>query len=293
MSTCYELKNEKIKIEVSSFGAQLQSLQDVATNKEYMWNGNPEFWGRISPILFPIVGSLRNKEFHVDGQAYPMSQHGFARDMEFELLECKETFISFTLKSNEETIKMYPYHFELIISYELIEKDVKVTWIVKNIDTKEIYFSIGGHPAFLCPIEEGKNQTDYFIHFDKEDKIDSTIIKNSGLISDELKTYHLNNGLLPITKDLFEKDALVVEHHQVHNVSLVNEKKEKYLTVSFDAPLFGVWAPKKENVPFICIEPWYGRCDGEHFLGEFKDRNWTNTLGVKELFKESYTIRIY
>ncbi len=150
----YELKNEKVSILVNSHGAELKSLRRLSTGTEYMWKADPQFWGRTSPVLFPFVGSLKEKEYKTKGEVYPMSQHGFARDMEFELVSQDENEIWFELKSSEETLKKYPYEFILKLGYKLLDEGVEVLWQVENPGQEELPFSIGGHPAFNCPIEE-------------------------------------------------------------------------------------------------------------------------------------------
>lgn len=286
----FQISNEKITIQVDSMGAELKSLKSVPDNREYMWHGDPAYWGRTSPVLFPIVGGLKDGVFRVDGSTYPMGQHGFARDMEFQLKSQVATEIWFSLSSDEETLKKYPYPFLLEIGYELVERTVVVKWRVSNQAKEPVWFSIGGHPGFLCPIDPGTDQTQYQILFDVKDAVTSTCIAG-GLVSEEKKTYALRNGALPITSDLFDGDALVIEGDQAHSVSLARPGGTPYLTVEFDAPLFGIWSPPKKNAPFICIEPWYGRCDSVDFAGEFKEREWTQQLSGG-IFEAAYRITI-
>ncbi len=288
----YELKNEKVSILVNSHGAELKSLKRLSTGTEYMWKADPQFWGRTSPVLFPFVGSLKEKEYKTKGEVYPMSQHGFARDMEFELVSQDENEIWFELKSSEETLKKYPYEFILKLGYKLLDEGVEVLWQVENPGQEELPFSIGGHPAFNCPIEEGKKQTDYQIYLDARGEISSTRIGEKGLATDQRDIYELKEGYLPITENLFDYDALVIEHDQAKEVSLCTAEGTPYLTVTMEAPLFGIWSPPHKNAPFICIEPWYGRCDHENFAGELADREWGNLLTPGGVWKRSYQIRI-
>lgn len=288
----YELKNERISVQIHSFGAELKSLKKLSTQTEYMWKADPAFWGRTSPVLFPFVGGVNNKEYRTKGQTYSMGQHGFARDMEFQLLSESEDEIWFVLNSNEETWKKYPYDFVLKLGYRLLSEGVEICWQVENPGAEDLPFSIGGHPAFNCPIEEGKKQTDYIIWFDRDDKVVSTRLGSTGLATETEDTYMLQNGILPVTEDLFDKDALVIEHHQAKKVALCDKDGNAYLTVSMEAPLFGVWSPPKKNAPFICIEPWYGRCDREGFTGDLKEREWGNMIAPGEVWKASYLITV-
>ena len=285
----FQIGNDKITIQIDSMGAELRSLKKVETGTEYMWEGNPVFWKRTSPVLFPLVGGLKNGEYLHEGGRYPMGQHGFARDMQFQLKSQTNREIWFTLESNEETLQKYPYEFVLELGYELQENAVIVKWRVTNPASGELYFSIGGHPAFRCPILEDTKQTDYRIRFDAKEKVTSGIIKN-GLMSDEKEVYTLENGYLPITEHLFDKDALVIEEDQAKEVALIKPDGSTYLTVRFDAPLFGVWSPPGKNAPFICIEPWYGRCDAFDYTGTWEERKWGQHLASGESFEASYQI---
>lgn len=288
----YSLNNSQISISVDTFGAELRSLKKTATGTEYMWDARPEYWKRTSPVLFPIVGSLNNGSYRYGGKEYPMSQHGFARDMEFELRQQGEDVLKFVLEANAETRAKYPFDFELELGYRLDGNNLIVSWRVTNRDCREMYFSIGGHPAFLCPIDGKGVQTDYKLSFDARDKITSGIIGDGGTLSARTKEYALTDGMMGITPDLFDEDALIIENNQVHRVSLCDPAGQPYLTVRFDAPLFGVWSPAKKNAPFVCIEPWYGRCDRETFGGDLSEREYGNRLAPSEVFYAEYTITV-
>lgn len=289
------LKNDALEIKVKMHGAELCSLKDVKTGTQYLWNADPKYWGRTSPVLFPFVGSVKDKKFRYNGKEYPMNQHGFARDMDFTLLRQKEDEVWFALDSTEESYRLYPFRFRLEIGYKLEETAVTVMWKVKNVDEKEMYFSIGAHPAFFCPIKEGERQSDYYLAFrradgSKPEKFCNTVFGQNGLVTPEKKEYALQDGILPIAENLFDGDALVIENRQVQRVALLDGEKREYLAVEFDAPLVGIWSPPKKQAPFVCIEPWYGRCDSESFEGELKDREWGNTIKQGEEFAAEYII---
>ncbi len=286
----FQISNDKVTIQVDSLGAELKSLKSLPDGREYMWQGDPAYWGRTSPVLFPIVGGLKDGRYRVDGREYTMGQHGFARDMEFRLKSQVASEIWFFLESNEETLPKYPYPFLLEIGYEITERTVVVKWRVCNPAKEPIWFSIGGHPAFLCPIDPGTDQTQYRLIFDEKEKLVSSCIEG-GLLGPEKKTYALRDGTLSVTADLFDDDALVIEGEQAHSVALARPDGRPYLTVDFDAPLFGIWSPPKKKAPFICIEPWYGRCDSVDFTGEFKEREWGQQLSGA-VFEAQYRITI-
>ncbi|MBQ2935622.1 MAG: aldose 1-epimerase family protein [Lachnospiraceae bacterium] len=293
----YELKNDVIAILIDSHGAELKSLKKLSTGTEYMWCGDAKYWGRTSPVLFPFVGSLNNKEYKVNGKTYPMNQHGFARDMEFTLIGEGKTpeglpEIWFELKSDEETLKKYPYEFVLKLGYRLDANKVEVLWQVENPAGAELRFFIGGHPAFNCPIEEGTKQSDYFVSFGDLDEVVSSRIGEKGLVNGCMDVYGLTGGKLAITENLFDHDALVIEEEQTGYVALCKKDGTPYLEISMDAPLFGVWSPPGKQAPFVCLEPWYGRCDSEYFDGELAEREWGNLLAGGEVWKASYVITV-
>lgn len=295
-----EISNGVIEIEVDSYGAELKSLRRLTDGREYMWNADPAYWKRTSPVLFPLVGSLQGQQYTYKGKTYAMSQHGFARDMEFTPVE-KEGGLEkgsqgqalwFELRESRESMERYPFPFVLRIGYVLEGAGVQVHWQVENTGNEVMYFSIGGHPAFLCPIEKNTKQSDYLIGLDTKKPLDSTVIGRDGLASERKKTYELTDGILPVDEHLFDEDALIIEHDQAHRVSLMTKEKKPYLTVSFDAPLFGIWSPPHKNAPFICIEPWYGRCDAENFHGTLEEREWGNQLMPGKRFEAVYTIEV-
>lgn len=288
----HELKNEFLSITVNDFGAELSAIVSTQTGQSYLWNADPAYWKRHSPVLFPIVGSLRGKSFRYDGKDYPMSQHGFARDMEFECIEVTETSIKHRLTSTSETIKLYPFSFCLDITYKLSGNTILVNWDVTNTDTKEMHFSIGAHPAFNCPLTTGEKQSNYYLQFDTENPLNIRKINEDGLMREETYTLPTDASLLALHEHLFDEDALIIENNQAHSVSLLSPNKKPYVTVNFDAPLFGLWSPAKKDAPFICIEPWYGRCDSETYEDTLENRVWGNHCKPGETFHSSYTIII-
>lgn len=278
------IENEELLVTIDSFGAEVKSVLNKKNGKEYMWCGDPEFWGRTSPVLFPIVGSVRDKKYRYRGQEYIMGQHGFARDMEFILEEQSDKEIYFKLFSNEETYVKYPFHFELIVGYRLEGNGLTVVWKVYNCDTKEMYFSIGAHPAFY--FEKGD-----FISFEGVNKIQYNLLGEDGLMLPETYELGLENGRVEISQELFEKSALIVENRQTGEVALCKPDGTVYVTVRFDAPLFGVWSPEKKKAPFICIEPWYGRCDAVDFEGSIAERAYENALCSGGIFEANYSMK--
>lgn len=290
----YELENNELQVTINSFGAELASVRSKSTDREYIWQADPAYWKRHSPVLFPNVGSLKNKQFIWKDTVYPMGQHGFARDMDFELLEQKADEIWFRLASDEATKKLYPFDFNLDIGYKLSSETITVMWRVENTGNEAMYFSIGAHPAFNCPIIPGEKQTDYFFGFDSEKPLNSQGISADGLaLEDDITVLETTDALLPIHEHLFDKDALVLADHQVQEVSILRPDKKPYITVKFDTPLVGLWSPVGKNAPFVCIEPWYGRCDASDFTGTLDERKYGQELETKQIFEKSYEISFF
>lgn len=289
----YELKNEQISIGIDSLGAELKSLKKMEDGKEYMWCADARYWNRTSPVLFPFVGSVKNKVYRTKGKTWSMTQHGFARDMEFQLISLEADEIWFELDSNEETLRNYPYEFVLKLGYRISGNKVIVLWKVENPGTEEMFFSIGGHPAFNCPIRDGENREECFVEFGAVDQVVSTGVSENGLaLEDEKKTYPLTEGKLALTEELFRQDALVIENRQTDTVALCGRDGKRYVKVTMDAPLFGVWSPSDKLAPFICIEPWYGRCDSEDFQGTLEERKWGNRIEPGQTWEAFYTIEV-
>ena len=286
----FQIRNESLTLEIDAHGAEMKSLTDNRTGQEYLWCGDAAYWGRTSPMLFPLVGNYREKQSCFDGKWYSLSQHGFARDMDFELVSEKGDEIWFALEDSPETLEKYPFGFRLELGYRLQGRAVEVLWKVTNKNDREMYFSIGGHPAFNCPLREGEKQTDYRIGFDTCEPLTASVLDENGTVSERTKVLELTDGMLQITDSLFDEDALIVEHDQAHKVALYTPEGEKYLEVRFEAPLFGIWSPAGKHAPFVCIEPWYGRSDRADFGQKLEEREWGNVLKAGEIFTAVYQI---
>lgn len=292
----YKLQNEYLKLLVDSNGAEMKSLIRKSDGKEILWQADPAFWGRTSPILFPLVGNYWEKTSLYKDKAYSMSQHGFARDLDFHLDHRGEIEAAFILTESYETLQKYPFHFELEVSYRLENNSVLVTWKVRNTGDETMYFSIGGHPAFNCKLEESKLR--FFKNGEAvKDSLTCNIIEGdgSGCLSDRTKTINMNpeTGNLDMTYDLFKEDALIIEDEQADAVGLIDENNNPVVEVDFKAPLFGLWTPATKNAPFVCIEPWYGRCDRVGFNQRIEEREYGNTLKPGERFHVSYRIKVF
>ena len=286
------LSNETLRVEVSAHGAELQSIRkgDV----EYLWQGDSRYWGRRSPVLFPIVGSVWEAKYRVDGTEYQLGQHGFARDMDFILVCATDTEVRYRLESSDETLAKYPYPFVLEIAYRLHGASIDVIWEVKNPSDKDMYFQIGAHPAFFYPDYDPEKSGRGFFTFDRTEGIECIRIKEKGCVDAVTKwPLEMHEGVLKLEKDTFDAiDTIMVQDSQLKRVNMFKEDGTAWLSLSFDAPVVGIWSPPGKVAPFICIEPWYGRCDRVGYEGEYKDKDWMNCLAPGEGFKSVYTIEI-
>ena len=285
------LSNGELRVEVSAHGAELQSIRkgDV----EYLWQGDSSFWGRRSPVLFPIVGSVWESRYRIEGAEYQLGQHGFARDMDFALVNQTETEVRYRLESSEETLAKYPWPFVLEIAYRVHDNKVDVIWEVTNPGDMDMPFQIGAHPAFYYPDYDPQTKDRGFFSFDRSEGIEYILISEKGCAETGVKyPMELKDGMLPLDTSSFDRDAFIIEDSQVKKVTLHRQDGTPWLSMSFDAPLVGLWSPPGKNAPFICIEPWYGRCDRAHFQGEYKDKDWVNTLAPGEKFSSVYTIEV-
>ena len=222
---------------------------------------------------------LKDLKSIYNGKEHSLPQHGFARDCDFDLIEKTDDFVSFELKDSEETLQKYPFKFSLVCSFKLEGNKIIVSWDVKNTDDKTIYFSIGAHPAFNCK----KGETT--LKMDGKD-LEYSILNSEGLYVPE--KYPVQSQFV-LNENVFDRDALILENSGVHSVSLIENGKE-FITVNFDADIFGIWSPVKKNAPFVCIEPWFGRADAFDFDCDITKREWGNALKVNETFHKEYEI---
>ena len=287
----YEIKNEFIKAKIKSFGAELNSLQKCGKDLEYIWQGDKEFWARHSPILFPIVGRLKNDSYFYKNQKYNMSQHGFARDKEFEIVEKKDDFIEFKLSSDEKTLEIYPFSFELYLSYKLEKNSLIVSYKVINKSDDKMLFSIGAHPAFNWTLKEDEKKENYFLEFENIKETKRYFLNDKGLVYDSVDLKIIDNKIA-LNEELFKNDALVFEDLNIKTLTLKNSINENYIKLNFENfPYLGIWS-KPTGAPFICIEPWFGVADDENSNQNFEDKKGIITLEKDEIFSCFYIIEI-
>jgi galactose mutarotase-like enzyme len=277
------ISNSKITAEIHSNGAELISLKNNQSNREYIWNGNPQFWGKHSPILFPIVGTLKTNSYRYNNKEYQLTRHGFARDYTFDIIHQTENEVMFSLKSSKETLEKYPFEFELQIQYSISENNLNVTYKVLNQNDFIMPFSIGGHPAFALD----KNFKDYSLEFADDETLEYNLLEND-LLSNQSSKINLENNELPLSYSLFEKDALVFKQLKSKSI-LLTENNSPILKFGFsNFPNFGIWT--KVNAPFICLEPWVGYADTIDANGNILEKEGIQLLEPKK--NETFTFII-
>lgn len=278
------ISNSTLKASIKHAGAELFSLKNNQ-NKEYIWEGNPDFWGKHSPVLFPIVGTLKNNTYTIEGKEYQLPRHGFARDMEFQLLHKTENSAVFSLQSNEETLKKYPFEFELQLIYTLQETTLDIAYKVINKGDTKIPFSIGAHPAIALP----EDFESYAFKFEKEEDLKYSLLEND-LISNKTETLATTENLVPLHYKLFENDALVFKTLESNSLTIL-ENSKPYVKVDFeDFPSLGIWT--KDQAPFVCIEPWFGYSDTAENSGDLFEKEGILILDAKQTFNSKFSIQI-
>ena len=287
-----QLKNEKLTVEISSHGAELQSIRN-AEGREYLWQGDEKYWPRRSPLLFPIVCGLWKDEYRVDGRTFNLPRHGFARDMDFEVVEKSDTSVTYTLESNAQTREVYPYDFELDVTYILNDDNINVIWSVKNTGKEEMHFQIGGHPAFNLPgVAEG-DQMHGSILFDNVEPLTRIIGNTGGCIKPERYELKTDRQVWNFDEESFADDAVILDKSQVGLAVIQDAEGKPQVGLAFEAPCVGIWSPYGKNAPFVCIEPWYGVHDWVGYEGEFKDKYLMNHLLPGAMFVSDYEIKIF
>lgn len=285
-----QIKNDKLTVTVSKHGAELQSIKD-ANGKEYLWQADPKFWDRHSPLLFPIVCGLWEDKYRVNGKEYKLGRHGFARDTDFKLIAQGDNQLVYCLNDSTETLKDYPYRFNLAVSYKITENTIKVVWHVENTDNKEIYFQIGGHPAFNVPDLKQGEPLAGTLKFNEEEP--SRLYGNvGGCITPGYHKVKTEDGLYKFTQDDFKDDAVIFDHSQLKKISIINKEGKPEVALDIKTPAVGIWSPYGKDAHFVCIEPWYGIHDWAEYDGEFKDKYLMNKLLPGCSFMSEYTITI-
>lgn len=285
------LKNKFLTIQINQKGAELTSIFNNKNQTEYLWNANPKFWGKSSPVLFPIVGSLKENIYCFEDKEYSLPRHGFAREREFIVEKLEENSHTFLLVHDQNTLKVYPFKFEFRLIYTLENNTVKVTYSVKNIGENKMYFSVGGHPAFAVPLAEYTDYTDYYLEFNKTETFKRWGLTPAGLIEIQPIDFMIDTNRLDLRKELFYDDAIVFKDLESTSVVLKSDKTNHQLKFNFEGfPYLGVWAAKDAN--FVCIEPWCGIADSANHNQKLTEKEGIIELNSGEIFERTWRTTI-
>ena len=289
----FELQNNKLKIKVLKAGAELCSISGLTHNTEFMWNADPKVWASFAPNLFPIIGSLKNGQYMYNSTFYSLPKHGLVRNNNaVQLQEKTDNSLVFKLESNPDTYKLYPFNFKLLLTYTLNDNTIEIAHTIKNNDTKTMYFSVGGHPAFKCPVFKNENYNDYCLEFEHIENANSYMLNpENGLMTSRTKPVLNTSTVLPLTHSLFNDDALVFKDLKSKKITLKSKVNGPILSVEFnDFPYLGIWA--KPNGNFVCIEPWLGIGDHEETNQNLITKEGIIPLHGHNTYKISYKIAI-
>jgi galactose mutarotase-like enzyme len=285
------IKSSEMEVEASTTGAELRSIKGRG-GLEYLWQGDPAFWPRRSPLLFPIVGALPGGSYSYAGKSYSMGNHGFVRDLEFRLKREASSALRYELRNDEAGLSVYPFRFELAVTYEVEGSLLEVGYEVTNADDRRMPFSIGAHPAFRAPLVEGERREDFDLVFEKSETVDRHFLNSDNLRTGESESFLRASSGLPVTQELFERGAIVLKDHVSRRVALKSRASGRFVELSFpDFPQLGIWSPKGD-CPFVCIEPWFGIMALAGSTQELERKEAVLSLEPGASFAAAYTIRI-
>lgn len=285
------LKNEILTATIATKGAELQQLIHQHTGINYMWSGDATYWGKYSPVLFPVVGGLIDDTYVYKGQRYQLPRHGFARDKEFTVEQATETEAVFTLRDDDQTKKVYPFAFVLKLHYRLKDNSIYCTYEVYNPADEVLLFSIGAHPAFAVPLVNDLIYSDYYLEFNKAEELQRWKLLN-GLIAATAETVAINGNRLMLLSSLFYEDAIVLKQLKSNCITLASDKNKHGLHFYFDDfSFFGIWAAR--DAPFVCLEPWCGIADGIHHNQQLNEKEGINQLAPGAFFSKTWHVQCF
>lgn len=284
------IENSQLTVKILKKGAELCSIVCKTNGTEYLWQAAPDVWAKHSPVLFPIVGTLRNNTYVHKGTAYTMGRHGFARDMQFSVTGHDADRVSLELQADETTLRQYPFLFRLQICYTLTDNNLEVTYSVLNKGVETMYFSIGGHPAFNLPINKELRFEDYNLQFEHTEQADIYPLSTEGHLLAEGIPFLNNTDRIALQKSLFYQDALIFKKLKSKKIRLTSEIDSRNIEVSFESfPFLGIWS--KPDADFVCIEPWQGITDGQDASGSLEDKEGICTLAPQEQWQASWQVK--
>ena len=280
----YTIKNKKSIAKIEKKGAELKSF--TINGNEIIWQSKPEIWNGSAPILFPVVGRLKNQKFIYEGREYNLPIHGFCRGTEFEVEKQEEHSISFILKSSELTKRIYPFDFLLRVTFSIQDDRLNVDYQVENKSNKIMLFSLGSHPAINIPLKN-TSLADYYVEFEKPESLHRYELIE-GLVKKQENLYLNKETTIKLSKHIFDDDALIFTDIKSKSINVKNDKTGKNIKINLGAPDIGIWA--KPNADYVCIEPWYGYDDPVDSNNILTEKPGIQSLSPNKIFKTGYSI---
>lgn len=286
------LENDILRAEVAARGAELQSLRSKVTGLDYLWNGDPSFWAKRSPVLFPIIGSLKKETYYFQGKPYHLPRHGFARDMDFTAEKQSQKEITLLLSSTQETKKNYPFDFEFRIRYQLLGDELSTEYLITNTGPGLLYFSVGGHPAFRLPLDRDTAFSDYYLQFDEPENLPRWPISKEGLIQSQSVPFLKDTRRLDLNKSMFYQDALVFKYPASSEISLLSKKTTHGLQFQMgEFPFLGIWSSK--DADFLCLEPWCGIADSVDSNQQLEGKEGIEKSAPGKVFSRQWRVKLF
>ncbi len=279
----YKAENENFTLAVKEMGAELNSLKSKNTDIEYIWCGDDSIWYGQSPILFPIIGRLLDDKYTLNQKEYTMAKHGIVRKKPFKLAENTKDSLTFIQTDDAESIKSFPYRFELKVIFQLTENGLKVTHTVTNNSDEVMYYSFGAHPAFNCEIGD-------YLEFSDDNKLFTERIDHESILVDEKFPVEMSDNKIELTKSLFDNDALILSDFNSKNIKIKSNNHNRVISFDFDSPFLGIWA--KPNAPYVCLEPWWGVNDDYHKKPDFSQKRGIMALEPQKSKSFSWKVSI-
>ncbi len=288
----HTIENSFLSVKITHKGAEICSIKSKKTDQEFMWDAKPDIWGSHAPVLFPIIGMLKEGQYQYKGETYSIPKHGFIRNNELlEVEQQAKDSITLKYEYDETSLKMYPFKFVFHITFKLVNNTLQIIYKIENVGDEEMLFSLGGHPGFKCPLKENESYTDYYIEFEHEETAPNWTLASNGLLSGNSEPLLNKTSILPLNESLFDNDALILKNLKSRKASLKNKNNKTFLSVSFpDFNYLGIWA--KPAAPFVCIEPWLGITDADATDGRFETKEGILKLPKKESFTAEFYISI-
>ncbi|MBS1776099.1 MAG: aldose 1-epimerase family protein [Bacteroidetes bacterium] len=286
-----QLETQDLVVQIAQKGAELSQLYDKRTGIDFLWDADPKYWAKHAPVLFPIVGTLKNNQFIFKGKHYSLPRHGFARDHFFELIFLQENEAIFEWSATPQTLLSYPFLFRFRIHYLIKQNALWVSYEVRNEGDEILYFSVGGHPAFKIPYIPNTRYEDYYLEFDLPETAPRWTLEDN-LTNIEPTPFLINQRTIPLSHSLFSKDAIVLKNIQSSHVSLKSNTSNHGLSMQIDQfPYLGIWAAA--NAPFLCIEPWQGIADSINHNQNLLEKEGIVPLNSGSVWQRQWSVTLF